>query len=442
MAIIAQKSLFCWEDVEVLGDLDRLRLVLEYLPDEPLMEKLEKQRGKGRDDYPVRGVWNSILAGVVFQHTGIESLRRELQRNAQLRELCGFDPLKGAEAVPPASGYSRFLKQVMRQSKEIDAVFDRLVEALREVLPGFGRTLAVDGKALSTHAKPHQGEAKDPDGRRDTDADWGAKTSRGEREDGTRWEKVKRWFGYKLHLVVDAEYELPVAFEVTRASRAEQPLAKALVQRLAERHGELLEGCEVFLADKGYDDEGLIAPLWDEHRIKPVIGIRNCWQESDDNAGTRVLVGTTNVTYDYQGNVFCSCPLTGETRPMAYGGFEASRQTLKYRCPARHYGVECRGEGECPLAGAIRIKMEEDRRIFTPVARSSYAWQTEYNKRVAVERVNSRLDVSFGFENHFIRGREKMKFRCGLALIVMLAMALGRVKEKQQEKLRSLVQAA
>ena len=30
----------------------------------------------------------------------------------------------------------------------------------------------------------------------------------------------------------------------------------------------------------------------------------------------------------------------------------------------------------------------------------------------------------------------------GLALIVMLAMALGRVKEKQREKLRSLVQAA
>jgi hypothetical protein len=65
-----------------------------------------------------------------------------------------------------------------------------------------------------------------------------------------------------------------------------------------------------------------------------------------------------------------------------------------------------------------------------------------YKKRTSVERVNSRLDVSFGFEHHFIRGRKKMKVRVGLALMVMLAMALGRVKEKQKDKLRSLVQAA
>jgi len=58
-----------------------------------------------------------------------------------------------------------------------------------------------------------------------------------------------------------------------------------------------------------------------------------------------------------------------------------------------------------------------------------------------VERVNGRLDVSFGFEHHFIRGLQKMKIRCGLALCVMLAMALGRVKEKQKEKIRSLVAA-
>jgi hypothetical protein len=442
MATIAQKSLFTWEEVEDLGDLDRLRLALEYLPDEALMRLLEKKRGKGRDDYPVRAVWNSILAGVVFQHSGIESLRRELRRNGQLRQLCGFDPLKGAEAVPPPSVYSRFLKELMRRAGEVEALFDRQVEALREALPHFGRTLAVDGKALGTHARPRKAEAKDPDGRRDTDADWGVKTDRERNPEGSLWKNVKRWFGYKLHLVVDAEYELPVAFEVTRASVAEQPVARDLVKRLDERHGELLEGCESFLGDKGYDETRLVARLWDDHRIKPVIDIRNCWRESDDNAGTRVLPGTTNVTYDYQGKVFCSCPLTGETRAMAYGGFEKERGTLKYRCPAKHYGLECRGEAKCPLAGAIRIKLEEDRRIFTPLARSSYAWKTLYKRRTAVERVNSRLDVSFGFENHFIRGQQKMKLRCGLALIVMLAMALGRVKEKQQKKLRSLVQAA
>jgi hypothetical protein len=41
-----------------------------------------------------------------------------------------------------------------------------------------------------------------------------------------------------------------------------------------------------------------------------------------------------------------------------------------------------------------------------------------------------------------IRGMNKMKLRCGLALCVMLAMAVGRIKEKQGKKMRSLVAAA
>ena len=54
MAIIPQQTLFVWSDIENLGDLERLRLVLEYMPDEELMQKLEKERGKGRDDFPDR----------------------------------------------------------------------------------------------------------------------------------------------------------------------------------------------------------------------------------------------------------------------------------------------------------------------------------------------------------------------------------------------------
>ncbi|MDQ0340586.1 hypothetical protein J2S00_003410 [Caldalkalibacillus uzonensis] len=91
MAIIQQMSLFEWEEIEQLGDLERLLLVLENMPDEPLMQMLEKARGRGKNDYPIRAMWNSVLAGIVFQHESIESLRRELGRNGQLRHLCGFE---------------------------------------------------------------------------------------------------------------------------------------------------------------------------------------------------------------------------------------------------------------------------------------------------------------------------------------------------------------
>ncbi len=127
---------------------------------------------------------------------------------------------------------------------------------------------------------------------------------------------------------------------------------------------------------------------------------------------------------------------------MAYGGFGQQRKTLKYRCSAKHYRRSCEGEKQCPVKTGIRIHLATDRRDFTPLAWSSYKWQDLYKKRTAVERVNNRLDVSFGFEQHYIRWQLKMQMRYSLALCVMLAMAIGRVKEKQPDLMRSLVKTA
>lgn len=91
---------------------------------------------------------------------------------------------------------------------------------------------------------------------------------------------------------------------------------------------------------------------------------------------------------------------------------------------------------------AVRISLDEDRRVFMPLARSSLKWERCYDRRTAVERVNSRLDVSFGFEKHTIRGLTKMNTRCTLALAVMLAMAMGQIKANQSEAMRSLLKAA
>jgi hypothetical protein len=442
VAIIPQNKLFEWKDVEELGDLRRLDLVLNYLPDEPLMRVLEQRRGKGTDDYPVRPMWNSILAGVVFQHESVESLRRELRRNGQLRELCGFDVVAGLRAVPTAWAYSRFLGNLLRHADEAAGIFDELVDRMSEELPDFGRFQAFDGKAIDSYAngkkKDEEGESEKAGRRRDADADWGKHAHRGVREDGSSWEKVKSWFGYTLHLIVDAQYELPIGFQVTKASAAEAPVMHRLFEQQQARHPELIERCEYGIGDRGYDDGKLICRHWDEYGIKPVIDIRNLWRDGEE---TKQIEGRWNVVYDYRGRVFCICPKSGEQREMAFGGFEKSRGTLKYRCPAEHYGFACAGSDECPVSQAVRIPLSEDRRVFTPLARSSHRWASIYRMRTAVERVNSRIDNVFGFEKHYIRGQRKMKLRVTLALCVMLAMALGRIKEKQKELMRSLVKA-
>ena len=188
-----------------------------------------------------------MIAGFVFQHPSIASLRREVLRNGQLRDRCGFDPFEGTAAVPSEYAYSRFQRRLRKYQGQVEELFHSTLDELQIELPDLGQVQALDGKELHSLAK---GESSDPlpdkkqedsDGRRDRDADWGVKGSG----------KNKRWFGYLMHLVVDATYELPVAFEVTKASRAEQPQAQRLLDQMQERHPELLERCSRLSADKG-----------------------------------------------------------------------------------------------------------------------------------------------------------------------------------------------
>lgn len=438
MATIAQRSLFSWQDVEELGDLKRLKLVLDHMPDEALMRALEADRGKGRNEYPVRAMWNSVLAGIVFEHSSVESLRRELKRNGQLRQLCGFELWNIEKAVPGPWVYTRFLRCLQKQQRLVGQLFNELVKQCMKLLPEYGKVLAIDGKAISSYARGKREEAVE-DGRSDRDAEWGKHTYRGKNADGSAWEQVKSWFGYKVHLIADARYEVPVGFTVTAASTSEMPVAHMLLKELAEDQEELIDRAEYLLADRGYDDGKLISRLWQQWQIKPIIDIRNTWKDPDE---TKVSQANGQVVYDWKGTVSCVCEKRGTRYKMAHAGFEAKRQTLKYRCPALHYGIECASLGSCPVGAAVRIKLAEAARMFTPVARDSYKWSRLYKKRTSVERLFSRLDGSYGFEQHTIRGLAKMHLRVSLALCIMLALAVGSVKEQQAQRMRSLRRAA
>ena len=163
------------------------------------------------------------MAGIVYQHSSVESLRRELRRNGELRQLCGFDPSLGEKAVPTKDAFSRFLELIIEQSGFISDMFHQLIEELKKKLPDFGVKTTVDSKAIPSFGKPVRDEEKlqEEDRRRDIDADWGIKAYKGTRKDGTAWEKVVKWFGYKLHLLVDSQYELPLAFDLDVASSSD-----------------------------------------------------------------------------------------------------------------------------------------------------------------------------------------------------------------------------
>ena len=479
-----QSMLFSWDDVEGLPDLRRLGFVLDELPDGELVAALEARRGRGRDEYPARAMWRALVAGVVFGHGSSASLLRELGRNPALLSACGFDPLgrqsaprrvlaRGADGrmeaveearprrdgVPTAWAFSRFLSSVVALEAECGAVsgmVDALRRRLMDELPGYGRHLGYDGKAVPSHSTGREGAGT---GRTsDPDADWGRHETRGTDARGKAWTKVKRWFGYGLHLVADVEHELPVWFEVTKASRSEHRALAEGLDALFGSEPDLASRCADFVADRGLDSGRLRERLWDRHRIRPLVDVREMWREEKgepghDPSGTilRSLAadGGGNVLHSERGEVSCRCPATKELRPMAFQGFEADRGTLKYRCPAAAYDLECKGRGAClrdagSKAGdygrVVRIALAgANRRTFTPTPWGSPSWRRGYSRRSALERINGRLDNDFGFERHFIRGRVRMKARVGLALAVMMALALGSVAAGRPERMRSLV---
>jgi len=488
MAAIEQQNLFTWEDVEARSDLDRFTLVRDHLPDERIVQYLEAMRGKGRDDYPVRPMWNAVLAGVVFQHPSMESLIRELSRNLSLLQACGFETLpvqkkpvaelvrnshsgrtqvlwstpgEAYYAVPGSHNFSNFLGNLIELEETlglVSAMIPALREQLMAELPDFGHHLGYDGKAIESHSTGQinrQTEATS-----DPDADWGKHETTGiDGRTGKQWTKLKSWFGYGLHLIADTQYEIPVAFHLTPAAHSEQLELRAMIGELMDETPALAERCQDFSADRGLDSGETKALLWDAHRIRPLIDTRQMWREERQALDydpskpiTRPLdpARVDTIVYTEKGTIHCLCPVTGEQRDLAFQGFEAERGTLKYRCPAAAYGLPCPGQTQCHAAGQVtpgeygrivRIKItEQDRRIFTPTPHGSPTWQRGYNRRSALERINNRIDHSFGFERHFIRGKAKMQVRMGLALAVMMAMALGHVKAGRSEQMRSLVQ--
>ena len=86
----------------------------------------------------------------------------------------------------------------------------------------------------------------------------------------------------------------------------------------------------------------------------------------------------------------------------------------------------------------FRIKCDEDRRIFTPIARDSKKWKRLYNKRSGIERMNGRIDRDYKFEKHTIRGLAKMDIFITVTLIVYLGMAKEKIERGVKEHLGRL----
>ena len=418
MKIIAQISAFDYSEIEILGDLERCKLLIDNVPDEKIVDKLIKIRGKGRNEYPVIAVWNSILIMPLLECSTIEQLRRELSRNRDLRKLCGFhdeDYYYGKnKLVPPPKAYTNMIKNLKNIEPMLKECFNELRKFMYENLKDFGKDVGEDGKIFLSKAKGPNKNGDNLDSRCDMDADYTIKENY-YRDSKTGETKIKKttYFGYRYHLLADVNYELPIEYTVTKASKGEREEFKKHIKMLSE---EQVEKIKTASADKGYDSKDMIDYLKNKG-IKPVIDIRNQWHDGE----TTKQYKDTDLVYTYDGKVSIIND-DGEMIPLKYLGYDKVKETLRYQYKEKVYSID----------------INYDSRIFTPIARDSKKWKRIYNKRTALERINGRLDRDFNLENNKVRGLKKATVMVDLMMIGMMAMAKGHIINNQEEKIRCL----
>ena len=117
MKIITQLNLF---EEQELGDLEKILMVLDGLPETDLFERLEAKRKHGRKDYSVQSYFIAYIAKFILQLETDQQLLRQLRMNSQLRQICGFEThgvkLKNGTTklvnCPSPAAYSRFLRDL------------------------------------------------------------------------------------------------------------------------------------------------------------------------------------------------------------------------------------------------------------------------------------------------------------------------------------------
>jgi hypothetical protein len=421
MHIATTKALFAWDCLPDSPTLRTIQQLLRSLPDGKLLESLRRARGKGRDDYPVSVLWGVVVLTIALRHLTIEACLGELRRNAGLRALIGI----ASEAkVPRKWNVSRFLEVLGQEPHRtlLQEVFDAMIARLGRVVPDLGQATAGDATGLSARRTRSAGSAAQEGAEGLPQASGGRKEYHDEQG---RVTKVVEWFGYKLHLLVDVKHEVALSFAITDPKAGD---GETLPEVLAQAQRNLPAGRIRTLAyDKAADSQEAHA-LLSAAKIRPVIQNRALWQDEPE----RLLPGhdgRSNIVHDEAGTLYCydrvSDPVVRHR--MAYIGYEPQRETLKYRCPAKHEGWACPMSEICNAGKSygltVRVPRAIDLRRFPALPRATKKFERLYKGRTAVERVNGRLKVFWGVDDGNITGARRFFAYVGVVMVVHAAFA-------------------
>jgi hypothetical protein len=341
-----------------------------------LIRELEATRWTGRPGYPIRAMVGMALAKSLYAIPTWTRTVRLVAEHAALRDALGGQ-------VPSEWACYRFARKLREHSDALARCLDRVTAGLRAKLPRMGENVAIDASDLPAYANGQRYISKNgPERERfsDPDASWGHRSAVSTRKGGG-------FYGYKLHMAVCADTDLPLAWRVESARSNDSIFAMPLIDAVRARDF----AADTAAMDKGYD----LAPIYAEceaRDCRPIIPLR---KTPDVKRGEHKAPSCQH----------------GEWR---FAGSDAKRDAAKWRCPT----------GECQPASRW-IKAD---RLHPLIPRETLRWKGHYRKRAAVERAFGRLKDDWALCPLRVRGLDRVRLHADLTALAQLSRALSRAR--------------
>jgi hypothetical protein len=404
--------------LELLPPRVKYNLLFAHLPS----ISITKEKSRGRPSFSQDALLKAFIYKALRRIKTLTDLCFELKNNPMVSQAVGFNPY---ESLPSIERFSQFLRQTPHAL--LQSVRTQLVQGLLAEHVVCADHLVLDSCPIL--AKVRENNLKTPSTQRfektrlpkgDPDARVGVLIHFLHPP-----KKVVRYFwGYRNHIVADAQEELPL-WEITHpADVSEIHQAIPLLRKTQETFSVSITTVS---GDALYDAENILCFIMDELKAQAII--------------PRNPRGEKTAPYSLKGNsVFCQADL-----PMHRKGKmtvkKAAITYLQYSCPI-HFGKEKQRHLLCPVVHPKFTTQKGCNALIrlTPSIREridygSKAFKELQKKRTSVERIFSRL-LSISMQDLPVSGMEAVKNYCTIAHITVLLIALAAKRTGHTDKIR------
>lgn len=365
----------------------------------------------GAPAYDPVSMFKALLLIYLGQTLSERDLAEKLQFDVRLQSLCGFDFF----STPSHASFCYF-RERLGAELFYDILHQLIAQAIAVGVIKNTIHTAIDATHVRANANKFgiricqcKGKCKCLRKYSDPDAKWGHKT------------KTYAFFGYKVHLIVDTQSQLPIEVIITTGEVPDNTQASNLIDGAKRNHNEI----DIYSScmDAAYDDTDVYGYCKSKN-IHPIIAL------NPRNKNSISL--NPKVNMDKAGDFFCSMTQL----PLIRNGTDPKRKhRLKVICPPTGKRKDCPLRQSCcpdsKVGKTFYLYPLSDIRLLGTIPRGSDEWQFLYRQRTAVERTNSLLkSPTHKLSIPRVRGLEQIKIHVFLSVCALLVKIVGKRRHR------------